>query len=211
MNSQNWAENDIDQGINYLADHETEATTETILTTDREIKILLPSGLPAYGTNITGIFMMAPILLFIVILVLFPIQILWSAGLSTTTGILSLLCIALAWGLKKVLQLMLKNRDLFPRCYFVTLGNNGIAMHFSRLHFPFHPSKMAVLWKDIQRVKRIRNLFLPGLFVGNPWATAIEVVSSNGKKIFIPFHLPQEKENAIAEKIESLIYKKLKK
>lgn len=211
MNSQNWAENDIDQGINYLADHETEATTEMILTTDSKIKILLPSGLPAYGANITGIFMMSPILLFIVILILFPIQILWSAGLSTTTVFLSLLCIALAWGLKKVLQLMLKNRELFPRCYFVTLGKSGIAMHFSRLHFPFHPPRMAVLWKDIQTVKRIKNLFLPALFVGNPWTTTIEIAASDGKKILIPFRLPIEKENTIADKIESLIHQKIKK
>ena len=212
MNSQNWAEKDIDRGIKYLADHEEEALTETILPADDHTTILVPSGLPVYGANITGFFMMAPIMVFIVIIILFPIRILWSTqGLPVTTVIMSLVCLLLAWGLIKVFQLMLKNRDLFPRCYFVTLGHQGIAMHFTRLHFPFHPPRQSILWKKLKTVQRSKTLFLPALFFGSPWVTVIEVISTNGEKIFIPFRLPPDKFHATETEIKSLIANKISK
>ncbi|MDA0690988.1 MAG: hypothetical protein O3A78_02610 [Nitrospinae bacterium] len=211
MNSKNWAENDIERGISYLADHEEQATTETIIHAGEDTTILLPSGLPVYGANITGIFMMAPLLLFIAILILFPIRILGSThGLSSFTLVLGLCFLLLGWGLTKVIQLMLKNRDLFPRCYFVTLGLQGIAMHFTRLHFPFHAPRMAVRWKDIQTVRRNKILFLPALLFGIPRVTTLEVICSGGKKILIPFRLPREKSDALADKIELLIQQKIK-
>lgn len=207
MNSQNWAEKDIERGINYLADHEEQATTETILTVEEDTTILLPSGLPVYGANITGIFMMAPLFLFIVILILFPIRILGSThGLSSFTLALSIVFLLLGWGLTKVIQLMLKNRDLFPRCYFVTLGRQGIAMHFTRLHLPFHAPRAAVTWKEVQTVRRRTTLFFGILRV-----TAVEVICSGGKKIIIPFRLPSKQSDATANKIELLIQRKIKK
>ncbi|GJL77889.1 MAG: hypothetical protein NPINA01_08780 [Nitrospinaceae bacterium] len=210
MNSQNWAEKDIDRGIKYLADHETEAKAETVLATEEDITILLPSGLPAFGANISGIFMMAPLLLFLLILILFPIRILSSTrGLPITTVVLSVLCLLFAWGLTKAIQLMLKNRDLFPRCYFVTLGNQGIVMHFSRLQFPLQASRLAIEWREIQTVRRGRSLFIPALLFGNPWVTSLEVISKGGDKILIPFRLSSEKLQATQEKIESLISQKI--
>lgn len=205
MNSQNWAEKDIERGISYLADHEEQATTETILTAEDDTTILLPSGLPVYGANITGIFMMAPLFLFIAILILFPIRILGSThGLSSFTVALTVVFLLLAWGLAKVIQLMLKNRDLFPRCYFATLGRVGMAMHFTRLHFPFHPPRMAVTWKEIQSVRKSTILFF-----GVLRTTTLEVICSGGRKILIPFRLPREKSDALADKIELLIQKKI--
>lgn len=207
MNSQNWAEKDIERGINYLADHEEQATTETILTAEEDTTILLPSGLPVYGANITGIFMMAPLVLFIVILILFPIRILGSThGLSSFTVALTVVFLLLAWGLTKVIQLMLKNRDLFPRCYFVTLGHQGIAMHFTRLHLPFYAPRMAITWKAIQTVQRSKTLFFGILRV-----TTVEVICSDGKKIVIPFRLSNEQSDATVNKIELLIQRKIKK
>ena len=212
MNTQNWAEQDIERGISYLADHEHEAVDTTVLTTGDDHLILLPTGLPAYGANVVGIFMMAPLLLFMLVLTVFPIQILWSGKiLSTTPIVLILLCLSLLWGLTKVFQLMLKNRELFPRCYFVTLGNRGIAMHFTRLHFPFHRPSMSIKWKDIKLVKKDSHAFMPVLFLGALRVTTVEVVSSTGEKVIIPFWLAREKALATAEQIEKLIRQKIKR
>jgi len=210
MNAQNWAEQDIERGISYLADHEQKATDTTILTTGDDTRILLPTGLPAYGANVVGMFMMAPILLFMLVLTLFPIQILWSGKIfSTIPMVLIMLCLALLWGLTKILRLMLKNRDLFPRCYFVTLGNRGIAMHFTRLHFPFYRPRMSIPWKEIQAVKKDSHAFMPVLFLGALRVTTVEVASSTGEKVIIPFRLDGEKAAATAEQIERLIYQRI--
>lgn len=210
MNTLNWAEKDIELGINYLADHEQEATDATFLTAGDDTRILLPTGLPAFGANVVGMFMMAPLLLFMLVLTLFPIQILWSANdLSLTRIILIVVCLALLWGLTKVLQLMLRNRDLFPRCYFVTLGAHGIAMHFTRLHFPCHRPRMSIAWKDIQTVEKNTHAFMPVLFLGALRVTSIDVVSSNGEKVIIPFWLPEEKTLTTADQIEGLIRQKI--
>jgi len=212
MNTQNWAEQDIERGISYLADHEQEATDSTILTTGDGHRILLPTGLPAYGANIVGMFMMAPILLFMLVLTLFVLQIFGSGKiLSTVSMVLILLCLALLLGLTRILRLMLKNRDLFPRCYFVTLGHRGIAMHFTRLHFPIHRPRMSIAWKDIQTVKKDSHTFMPVLFLGALRITTIDVVSSTGEKIIIPFRPTGKKAAATAEMIEKLIRQKIKR
>ena len=212
MKAQNWAEKDIDRGMSYLADHEQEAADATILPVDGDTRILLPTGLPAFGANVVGMFMMAPLLLFMLVLTLFPILILWTGNsLSTTSIILVLLCLALLWGLTKVFRLMLKNRELFPRCYFVTLGARGVAMHFTRLHFPFHRPSMSIMWKDIQAVKKNTAAFIPVLFLGALRVTTIDVVSLNGEKVIIPFRLPEEKALATAEQIERLIGQKTRR
>ena len=106
---------------------------------------------------------------------------------------------------------MLKNRELFPRCYFVTLGNRGIAMHFTRLHFPFHRPCMSISWKHIQSVKKDSYAFMPVLFFGTLRVTTVEVVSSTGEKVIIPFRLAGEKALATAEQIERLIRQKIKR
>ena len=212
MNTQNWAEQDIERGINYLEDHENEAVDTTIINTGDDHRILLPTGLPAYGTNVVGLFMLAPILLFMVVLTFFLIQILWSGKiLYTVPMILIALCLGLLWGLAKILQLMLKNRDLFPRCYFVTLGQRGIAMHFTRLHFPFHPSRVSIAWKKIKLVRKLSRAFMPFLFFGVLRVSTVEVISSTGEKIIIPFRLVGEKAIATADQIEKLIYQKIKR
>lgn len=212
MKALNWAEQDIDMGISYLANHEQEALENTILTTKDDTRILLPTGLPALGANVVGMFMMAPLLLFMLVLTLFPLQIFWSAKeLSLIPIILILLCLALLWGLIKVLQLMLRNRDLFPRCYFVTLGAGGVAMHFTRLHFPFHRPRRSIAWKDIQTVKKNSHAFMPVLFFGTLRVPTIDVVSSTGDKIIIPFRLQEDKAFTTANQIEQLIRQKMKR
>lgn len=212
MNAQNWAEQDIDRGMVYLEDHEQEATDAPILTAGDDIKILLPTGLPAFGANVVGMFMMAPLILFMMILTVFPLQLLWSGTTLTQNLIfLILLSVALFGGLVIVLRLMLRNRELFPRSYFVTLGERGIAMHFSRLHFPFNRPRLSIPWEDIQVVKKNTTVFMPILFLGILRATTIEVISSSGEKIIIPFRLPAEKALTRAEEIKQLIGQKTRR
>jgi hypothetical protein len=212
MNAQNWAEQDIDRGMGYLEDHEQEATDANILTADNDMKILLPPGLPAFGANVVGMFMMAPLILFMMVLTVFPLQLLWSGTALTQNLIfLILLSVALLGGLVIVVRLMLRNRELFPRSYFVTLGERGIAMHFSRLHFPFNRPRLSIAWKDIEVVKRNTTAFMPVLFLGFLRATTIEVISSSGEKIIIPFRLSAEKAILRAEEIERLISQKTRR
>ncbi len=211
MNPQNWAEQDIERGIKYLADHEPEAAEASILTTADDLHILLPTGLPAFGANVVGMFMMAPLLLFMLVVTVFPLQIIWSAkSFSLTPIILILVCFGLLWGLIKVFQLMLKNRDLFPRCYFVTLGARGIAMHFTRLHFPLHQPSLSITWKDIKEVEKNTLAFMPFFFCGALQARTLDVISSSGDRVIIPFRLSAEKALATADEIEILIRQKIK-
>lgn len=206
MTSKNWAQQDIEWAINYVSGHETEAETATILDTGHEITILLPSGLPAYGAHFIGIFMMAPILVFMAITILFPARILWSGeNMSATSALMTLVCLGLFWGLTKILKLMLTNRDLFPRLYFVTLGKQGIAMHFSRLQLPFNCPRMSILWQDIKTLKSSKLFFLPGLLLGTPMASTIEAISHSGEKVLIPFRVQRKQRQAVTEQIEKLI------
>jgi hypothetical protein len=212
MNAKNWAEQDIDQGMSYLEDHEKEATDGNILTAGDNIKILLPTGLPTFGANVVGMFMMAPIIMFMIVLTVFPLQ-LFLSGTALTQNLifLILLSIALLGGLVIVFRLMLRNRELFPRCYFVTLGKHGIAMHFSRLHFPFKRPRLSIPWKDIEVVKKNTTVFMPILFLGILRATTIEVISSNGEKVIIPFRLTAEKAIIRVEEIKRLIGQKTRR
>jgi len=206
MTSKNWAQQDIEWAINYVSGHEAEAESATVLNTGHEITLLLPSGLPAYGAHFIGIFMMAPILVFMAILVLFPLRVLWPGGsFSGSAVVLILFCLLLFWGLAKILKLMLTNRDLFPRLYFVTLGKQGIVMHFSRLQLPFNRPRMSILWQDIKTLKRGKLFFLPGLLLGTPVASTLEVISHNGEKVLIPFRVGRKQRQAVTEQIENLI------
>ena len=217
MNTQNWAEQDIDRGMHYLAEHEQETSRRHHFKhAGNDTKIFLPTGLPAFGANVVGMFMMAPLILFMLVLALFPllsIQLLWKGlALSKLQAIIMIVIpLALLWGLTKVFRLMLKNRELFPRCYFVTMSACGIAMHFTRLHLPFHRPRISIIWKDIQTVKKNTIAFMPILFLGVLRVTTIEVISFNGEKIVIPFRLPAEKAFAMAEQIEQLIAQKTKR
>ena len=68
MNQESWVKKDYQAGLNFIIDHEEEAASNTILATGVDVTILLPSGLPLYGTGFYGIFMLAPIVLFMLII-----------------------------------------------------------------------------------------------------------------------------------------------
>ncbi|MFQ5450845.1 MAG: hypothetical protein ACE5E9_09455 [Nitrospinaceae bacterium] len=206
-----WAAQDFEIGMDYVEDHEEQATASALLETDRGLKVILPKGLPALGVHFLGIYMMAPLLLFMAVLA-WLLFVIWSSAESLTLArvLWSLLCLGLFWGLTRALKLLLTNRELFPRRHFVTLGDRGIAMHFSRLHFLPGGSRTAIPWKEVRSVQRNKMLFPPAWLMGVPRVPALEVVSARGEKVRIPFHPSKTQPNPDLEKAEQWIRQKMK-
>lgn len=211
MNPIGWNKKDYAIAYIFLSENEDESESATVLETGKDVSVILPQGLPALGVGFLGLFMSAPILVFMVILLLFPV--LGFTGpweLNRNTVAITLTCGLLLFGFVKVVRLMLKNRDLFPRKYFVTLGNQGIAMHFSRLHVPSNNPKTAIPWERVRSVKKSSSLFLMALFLGRPIVASVEVESSDGRKLIIPVPLEKSGKLMEAERIINLIQKKMK-
>jgi hypothetical protein len=151
--------------------------------------------------------MMAPLLLFIILCILFPIIVLQSEWNSVTTPFVAISgSLVLLWALLKVLRMMLKNRDLFPLSYFVTLGEKGLAMHFARWHFFAKYSKTALQWQDVQSVETTSRFYFPAALVGYFNVKTLEIVSRNGDRIIIPFR--QKSAEHFAEEVLALVRKK---
>ncbi len=205
MIQENWAKNDYQTGLGFVTDHEDEAIANIVLPAEKNTTVIIPMGLPLYGAGFYGIFMLAPIVLFIIIITYFIFFILTTNSFEIQTQILfSSGSLALLWGLIKALKLLISSRDLFPRKYFTTLGEKGIATHYSKLHFPFH-SKGAITWNDLDSTGCKSTLFLPGLFAGIIRTTIIEIKSKNGGILKIPFHVPPDKNYSVSEEILNLI------
>ena len=140
MNQENWVKKDYQAGLNFIIDHEEEAASNTILATEVDVTILLPSGLPLYGTGFYGIFMLAPIVLFMLIISYFIFIIFSTQSLEIQTQILVAVGgFLLLWALAKALKILTSSRNLFPRKYFSTMGLHGIAANYSNSHFQVTP------------------------------------------------------------------------
>jgi hypothetical protein len=175
-----------------------------ILNSPQGVTAILPGGLPGNGFHFIGIIMMAPLLIFMALCIFFPIIVLQSEWNSATTPFVAISgSLVLLWALLKVLQMMIKNRDLFPLRYFVTLSDQGIAMHFAGWHFPAKPGKIAIQWKDVDSIETTSRVYLLALLQGALNVRTLEIVSSNGDRVLIPFR-PKSAEH-FAEKIQALI------
>ena len=207
MNQENWVKKDYQAGLNFIIDHEEEAASNTILATEVGVTILLPSGLPLYGAGFYGIFMLAPIVLFMLIISYLIFIIFSTQSLEIQTQILLPTGgFFLLWALAKTLKLVTLSRDLFPRKYFSTLGVYGIAAHYSNSHFPGH-SRVAIEWDQIDSIRTYSSFFLPGVFVGTLKTFIVEVASKNATILKIPFHSTDEQAPIISQKILELIKK----
>ena len=119
MNQENWVKKDYQAGLSFITDHEEEAASNIILATEIDVTIILPLGLPLYGAGFYGIFMLAPIVLFMLIISYFIFIILSIQSLGIQTQILLPTGgFFLLWALAKALKLVTSSRDLFPRKYF---------------------------------------------------------------------------------------------
>ncbi len=191
MNSENWASKNYDQADAYIAEHEEETQTRAVIDCGDGVHAVLPKGLPALKIRFHGLFMIAPLPLLMACVIFLPLSGFlgeWKVN-GTTLGI-SALCLLMLAGLMRVILVMLNNRDMFPRAYFVTLGPEGLAMHFSRIHFPAAPPKAFIAWKDVESVQRASRFFLPALLLGRPTVPALQIVSRHGPVVTIPMLLP---------------------
>jgi hypothetical protein len=210
MTNENWAAKNYDHADAYIADHEEETKTRAVIDCGNGIHAILPKGLPALKIRFHGLFMIAPLPLLMACVIFLPLSGFlgeWEVN-GTTLGI-SLLCLLMLAGLMRVILVMLNNRDMFPRKYFVTLGPEGLAMHFSRIHFPSANPKASIKWKDVKSIKRTSSFFLPALLLGRPTVPALQVDSHQGPVVTIPILLsPSTLEKEFTE-IEALIQQHL--
>ena len=190
MNNENWASKNYDHADAYLEEHEEEIRTRAVIDCGKGIHAVLPKGLPALKIRFHGLFMIAPLPILMACVIFLPLSGFlgeWVVN-GTTLGI-SLLCMLMLAGLMRVILIMLKVRDMFPRSYFVTLGPEGLAMHFSRIHFPTPNPKACIAWKDVASVQRTSSFFLPALLLGRPTVPALQIISRQGPVVIIPMLL----------------------
>ena len=204
MAAPQWSKNNFESARAWIAEHEDEARTAVILKTGDGVTAVLPGGMAAFGTGFHGCLMFSPLPVFMAILLLVPI--LGVAGgwpLNWATIIISAGCAVLIGALLYVTRLLTSNRDLFPRTHFVTLGDEGIAMHFSRLNYPSRNPKAAIAWTDIKLIERKK---MPSAaFLGILPKTAIEVVSINGERMAILLNFPPAILKPTLDEIETII------
>ena len=210
MTDENWASKNYDLADDYIAEHEEEAQAHAVIDCGKGAHAILPKGLPALKIRFHGLFMIAPLPILIACVIFLPLSGFlgeWEVN-ATTLGI-SLMCLLMLAGLMRVILVMLNNRDMFPRKYFVTLGPEGLAMHFSRIHFPVANPKAFIAWKDIKSVQRASSFFLPALLLGRPMIPALQIASRKGPVVIIPMLLPPSTLEKEFAQVEALIQQRL--
>ena len=210
MTDENWASKNYDLADDYVSEHEEEAQARAVIDCGKEVHAILPKGLPALKIRFHGLFMIAPLPILIACVIFLPLSGFlgeWEVN-ATTLGI-SLMCLLMLAGLMRVILVMLNNRDMFPRKYFVTLGPEGLAMHFSRIHFPAANPKAFIAWNDIESVQRASSFFLPALLLGRPTIPALQIASRKGPVVIIPMLLPPSTLEKEFAQVEALIQQRL--
>lgn len=211
MNNENWTSKNHNHADAYIKEHEEEIQTRAVIDCGNGIHALLPKGLPALKIRFHGLFMIAPLPILMACVIFLPLSgFLGEWEINVTTLGISLLCLLMLAGLIRVILMMLNNRDMFPRKYFVTLGPEGIAMHFSRIHFPAGNPKTSIAWSEVESVQRGPTFFLPAMLLGRPTVPALQIVSRNGPVVTIPMLLPSSILKEEFTRAEALIQQHLR-
>ena len=206
MNHEHWISKNYDHADEYVAAHEEETKTRAVIDCGDGVYALLPKGLPALKIRFHGLFMIAPLPLLIACVILLPLSgFLGEWEINATTLGISLLCLIMLAGLVRVIVMMLNIRDMFPRKYFVTLGPEGLAMHFSRFHFPAGHPKAFIPWNEVASAERTSAFFLPALLLGRLSVPALRVASQKGAPVVIPLNSSKPERGDDFERIENLI------
>ena len=202
-----WARADYELSLQTIVETEEGISSKYIITNPQGVSAILPGKLPCNGFHFIGLIMMAPLFIFMVLCIFFPIIVLQSEWNSATTPFVAISgSLVLLWALLKVFQMMIKNRDLFPLRYFVTLSEQGLAMHFASWHFPAKPCKVALQWKNVQFIETASRIYLLGLLHGALIVRTLEIVSSNGDRVLIPFR--PKSNDSFSEDVLKLIREK---
>ena len=204
MNSPHWSQTDRAQAEEYLAS----APSTLGLDCQNGLTAVRPYGWSALGMRFHGGFMLAPLpVLTAAILMMFIFVFSrygpWS-GITLGVGAFFL---ALLWGLSRVFKLLTRNRDLFPIKYFSTLGTQGVAMHFSRFHFPFRDPQARLDWQEVATVQKITGVYMPAWLTGRIHIPLLEVRSTTGTTVVIPI-LQRSGQAEAMQSIEKLIREK---
>ena len=208
MTQEEWATKDYQTALSYIVEHEDEAAFNIILPVDQSIKTVL--GLPLYGAGFYGIFMLSPIILFMLVTSYFMFVILNVDSMEIQTQILfSGGCFFLLWALGKALQLLISSRDLFPRKYFTTLSTKGVSSHYSKLHLPFH-SQVTIDWNDVKSTCGYQSFLPAGLFAGFFKVHIVEITSKRGDILKILFHISSDQAISVSDTILNLVNHKIK-
>ena len=208
MNQEDWLTKDYQTALSYIGKHEDEAALNIILPVDQSITAIL--GLPLYGAGFYGIFMLSPIILFMLVTSYFMFLIINADSMEMQTQILfSGGCFFLLWALGKALQLLISTRDLFPRKYFTTLSAKGVSSHYSKLHFLFH-SQVTLNWIDVESTRAYQSFLLAGLFAGFLKVHIVEITSKRGDILKIPFRTPSDQAISVSDAILDLVNQKMK-
>lgn len=210
MNNENWSSKNYDHADAFIAEHEEETQTRAVIDCGKGVHAVLPKGLPALKVRFQGLFMIAPLPVLMACVIFLPLSgFLGEWEVNPTTLGISLLCLLMLAGLMRVILAMLNNRDMFPRKYFVTLGPEGVAMHFARIHFPAANPKTCIAWQDVQSVQRTSSFFLPALLLGRSMVPALQITSRQGTIVTLPLLLsPAALEKEFA-RVEALIQQHL--
>ena len=208
MNQEDWPKKDYQTALSHIVEHENEAVSRIILPVDKGITAVL--GLPLYGAGFYGIFMLSPIILFMLVITYFMLVILNTDSMEMQTQILfSGGCLFLLWALGKALQFLISTRDLFPRKYFTTLSSKGVSSHYSKLHLPFH-SQVTLDWNDVESTRAYQSFLLAGLFAGFLNIHIVEITSKRGDILKIPFYIPSGQAISVSDAILDLVNQKMK-
>ncbi len=183
MTHADWLSSDYNAAFNFLLESDEAGP----LVEAGSVTVLLPTALPGRSPRLLGLFMAAPLAVFLVTLAAFPFVVLggpwqWSGG----GWFVALLALALSLGLLFAMKLLLKNRDLFPRCHFVTLGEAGIGMHFARWHRASAKPAAGIPWDRLSSVSERQSFFPPALLVGVLATRLIAVEANNGDTVLVP-------------------------
>ena len=208
MNQEDWPTKDYQTALSHIVEHENEAASRIILPVDKGITAVL--GLPLYGSGFYGIFMLSPIILFMLVTSYFMLVILNTDSMEMQTQVLfSGGCLFLLWALGKALQFLISTRDLFPRKYFTTLSAKGISSHYSKLHLPFH-SQVTLNWNDVKSTCAYQSFLPAGLFAGFFKVHIVEITSKRGDILKIPFHISSDQAISVSDAILNLVNHKMK-
>ncbi len=211
MNHHNWSESDYQRAKEFISKQEEGTQTSPLWDCGNNLFCIIPKGLPALGIRFHGLFMLTPLPLLMAALVFFPIYgFLNNWKLSFTTIAITVGCALFFFGLTRVVLLMAKNRELFPRDYFITVSPNGVAMHFNRFHFPLRESQTTLPWKNAIKTLQNNEFFFPGILLGKCFIKTIKIMGEENKSIVVPFNLNGGQQQAELEKIETFLESHLK-
>ena len=98
MSKVKWAQSNYAIGLDFITQNEEQAKASPLLDAGCGVTVALPTGLPLYRLGLYSAFILAPILLFIMVVAYFLVAFLFSGhGTTGTLFMISGACIFMLW------------------------------------------------------------------------------------------------------------------